>query len=87
MSDEQRRERTSIEKMRALGMSEGEIVRALCDHDFGTMCESNPFGGCIRTCLKCGQKVGTSRPCWELKAEREARQQTGSATTPESQEK
>lgn len=60
--------------MRELGMSEQEIRRAQCEHDFGDRCEVSPFGKhCIRTCVKCGQKIGLGGHCWELKEQREAK--------------
>ncbi len=45
--------------------AETEVRRANCNHDFGDMCETSPFGGCVRTCVKCGQMVGLGRHCWE----------------------
>ncbi len=39
-------------------------LRAECAHDFGNMCEAT-FLGCVRTCVKCGQKQGLGRDCWK----------------------
>ncbi len=54
--------RTEVQ-YRAMGMTKQEIRRAMCEHDYGTMCESSPFGGCFRTCTKCGQKMGIPGGC------------------------
>ncbi len=47
--------------------AEKEVRRASCEHDYGNMCETS-FMGCVRTCVKCGQKMGLGRHCWEKKA-------------------
>lgn len=39
-----------------------EAKRARCEHDYGNMCEAT-FLGCVRTCVKCGQKKGLGRSC------------------------
>ena len=54
--------------MRRYGYSrkaaELEVKRAACEHDYGDMCMSS-FMGCVRTCVKCGQKMGLGRHCSE----------------------
>ena len=50
--------------------AEREVKCANCEHDYGGMCESS-FLGCVRTCQKCGQKMGLGGHCWELKERRE----------------
>lgn len=63
-------------------MSEQEIQRAMCEHDYGDMCETHPFGGCVRTCIKCGQMVGSNTHCWERREQREqAAQRQGKTDT------
>lgn len=48
--------------------AEREVQLANCKHDFGDMCQVAPFGGgCVRTCVKCGQMQGLGRHCWEKK--------------------
>lgn len=42
--------------------AEQYVKRAACEHDYGTMCESS-FLGCVRTCVKCAQKVGLGWHC------------------------
>ncbi len=38
-------------------MTDQDIRRSLCDHDYGDMCESiRIMDGCVCTCRKCGQK-------------------------------
>jgi hypothetical protein len=37
--------------------------RATCDHDFGSLCYDNPFGGCYRKCVKCGQMQCNPKGC------------------------
>lgn len=44
----------SKEKMRAMGMSESEIKRATCKHEYDGVWIAT-FIGCTRTCTKCGQ--------------------------------
>jgi hypothetical protein len=44
--------------------AEAEVKRANCEHDYGDQCMST-FMGCVRTCQKCGQKLGLNRNCWE----------------------
>ena len=47
--------------------AEQEVRRATCEHDFGDICMTT-FMGCVRTCVKCGQKQGLNRHCWEHRA-------------------
>lgn len=60
----------TVERCMKFGLSreraEREVRIASCEHDYGDRCEASIFG-CVRTCTKCGQKVGLNRNCWEHK--------------------
>lgn len=61
-------------KARYPRITERELDQYTCEHDYGDRCETVPFGRghCMRTCQKCGQKMGLAGHCWELKEKREA---------------
>ncbi|AKU97036.1 hypothetical protein AKJ09_03700 [Labilithrix luteola] len=56
----------------ARGLSEKEIQRALCEHDYGDMCQWT-FMGCTRTCTKCGQMQCDPNHCGQYDAARKRR--------------
>jgi hypothetical protein len=56
----------TVEKMREMGMSEQEIKRELCEHEYdGTW--RHTFMGCTRTCTKCGQMQCDPTHCGQHK--------------------
>jgi hypothetical protein len=55
------------EKWRRRGLSEKEIDRTLCEHEYGAMCQWT-FMGCTRTCSKCGQILVDPNHCGQYDA-------------------
>jgi hypothetical protein len=47
------RRRLTREQMEEMGMSEREIAKEFCEHDFGGVW-MHTFMGCTQTCRKCG---------------------------------